>query len=64
MEKNIDLTERTLALYQVNTVMSKRKGWESLRVGQLGKVTSEERTHPLQKSKPQRVGRFLILAGD
>jgi len=23
VEKNIDLTERTLALYQVNTVMSK-----------------------------------------
>jgi len=26
VEKNIDLTERTLALYQVNTVMSKENG--------------------------------------
>ena len=30
MEKNIDLTERTLAFYQVNTVMGKLNCQESL----------------------------------
>jgi len=42
VEKNIDQTEMTLALYQVNTVMSKWNGQE-LRVRQIRTARQESR---------------------